>query len=77
MNKLFTSSLEVAILEHGPVDGCVVFLLHGFPDDAAGLDPVMNVLADQGIRTPYMIENFARRKASDVHMNVICGTFAS
>tara|TARA_R110002049_G_scaffold117192_3_gene270251 strand:- start:184 stop:1053 length:870 start_codon:yes stop_codon:yes gene_type:complete len=56
MKKLFTSSLEVAILERGPVDGRVVFFLHGFPDDATGFLPIMNVLADQGIRTiaPYM-----------------------
>ena len=51
MNKLFTSSLEVAILERGPVDGRVVFFLHGFPDDATGFLPIMNMLADQGIRT--------------------------
>ncbi|MFG6592806.1 alpha/beta fold hydrolase [Sulfitobacter sp. 1A12157] len=56
MNKLFTSSHEVAILERGPVDGRVVFFLHGFPDDATGFLPIMNMLADQGIRTfaPYM-----------------------
>lgn len=56
MNKPFTSSLEVAILERGPVDGRVVFFLHGFTDDATGFLPIMNMLADQGIRTfaPYM-----------------------
>lgn len=56
MNKLYTPSLEVAFLERGPSDGRVIIFLHGFPDDATGFLPVMNLLADKGIRTlaPYM-----------------------
>ncbi len=51
-----TPVLEVALEEHGPPDGEVVMLLHGFPDDVRAYDGVVDDLADDGARVlvPYL-----------------------
>lgn len=51
-----TPTLDIAYLERGPADGPVVILVHGFPDDATGWLPVMDALAERGVRTlaPYL-----------------------
>ncbi len=51
-----TSRLKIGYLERGPVDGPVVVLVHGFPDDALTWDSVTAPLADRGVRTlaPYL-----------------------
>lgn len=49
-------ALDVAVELHGPEDGQVVILLHGFPDDARAWDGVAPALAAQGFRVvvPYL-----------------------
>lgn len=49
-NRLRTSRLDVAYLEHGPAGGAPVLLLHGFPDDATAWRPVMERLGAAGRR---------------------------
>jgi pimeloyl-ACP methyl ester carboxylesterase len=51
-----TPTLDIAYLERGPSDGPVTILVHGFPDDATGWLPVMDALAERGVRTlaPYL-----------------------
>jgi pimeloyl-ACP methyl ester carboxylesterase len=51
-----TSSLAVAYEEHGPADGRVVILLHGFPYDPRCFDAVASPLAALGYRVivPYL-----------------------
>ena len=51
-----TPTLDIAYLERGPSDGPAVILVHGFPDDATGWLPVMDALAERGVRTlaPYL-----------------------
>ena len=51
MSVTKTPDLEIAYLARGPESGPVVIFLHGFPDDATGWLPVMDRLADQGIRS--------------------------
>ena len=49
-------ALDVAVELHGPQDGQVAILLHGFPDDARAWDGVAPALAAQGFRVvvPYL-----------------------
>lgn len=51
-----TSVLDLAFEEHGPDDGDVVILLHGFPYDPRCYDEVAPALAAQGCRVivPYL-----------------------
>lgn len=51
-----TTDLEIAYLEHGPADGPVAILVHGFPYDVRSFERVAPDLADRGIRTivPYV-----------------------
>lgn len=43
-------ALDVAVELHGPEDGPVAILLHGFPDDARAWDGVAPALAAEGVR---------------------------
>jgi len=45
-----TPALDIAYLEHGPADGPVVVLLHGFPYDVRAYDEVAPALAESGLR---------------------------
>ena len=56
MKTIATPALDIAYLERGPSDGPVTILVHGFPDDATAWLPVMNALAERGVRTlaPYL-----------------------
>ncbi|GAB3407569.1 alpha/beta hydrolase [Schumannella luteola] len=45
-----TPVLDIAYLEHGPADGPVVVLLHGFPYDVRAYDEVAPALAESGLR---------------------------
>lgn len=49
-------ALDVAVELHGPADGPVAILLHGFPDDVRTWDGVAPALAAQGLRVvvPYL-----------------------
>ena len=51
VKMISTPTLDVAYLERGPADGPVVILVHGFPDDATGWLPVMDALAEEGMRS--------------------------
>lgn len=51
MSTVTTSILEIAYLQRGPEDGPIVILVHGFPDDATGWVPIMDALAEDGIRS--------------------------
>ena len=48
--------LEVAYLDHGPPDGWVVVLMHGFPFDVHAYDEVWPLLVQRGARVlvPYL-----------------------
>jgi pimeloyl-ACP methyl ester carboxylesterase len=50
-----TPRLDIAYEEHGPQDGTVALLLHGFPDDVRAWDAIAPQLARDGFRTlaPY------------------------
>src|SRR6185503_11961141 len=48
MKTVRTDVLEIAYLEHGPLDGPPVILLHGFPYDAHAYDEVAPPLASDG-----------------------------
>lgn len=51
-----TPVLEIGFREHGPRDGAVALLLHGFPDDASAWDRVADRVAASGYRVvaPYL-----------------------
>ena len=51
-----TDVLDLAYEEHGPADGIVVILLHGFPYDVRAYDEVAPALAEDGYRVlvPYL-----------------------
>ncbi|MFI7803606.1 tropinesterase [Pseudomonas sp. DD1] len=51
-----TPMLDIAYEAHGPADGEVVILLHGFPYDPRGYDAIAPVLAEAGYRVlvPYL-----------------------
>jgi len=51
-----TAVLEIAYEEHGPSNGTVVVLLHGFPYDTRSFDGVVDPLAAAGCRVlvPYL-----------------------
>jgi len=55
LQKIQTQLLEIAYEDEGPSLGPVVFLLHGWPDDARAWDQVAPVLHAGGFRTiaPY------------------------
>jgi pimeloyl-ACP methyl ester carboxylesterase len=55
VNTVATPALDIAHLERGPEGGPVVILVHGFPDDASAWLPVMDALAERGVRAlaPY------------------------
>ncbi len=46
-----TSLLEIACHENGPVDGPLLLLLHGWPDDASTWDAIVPTLNEAGWRT--------------------------
>ncbi|MGI3778691.1 MAG: alpha/beta fold hydrolase [Janthinobacterium lividum] len=48
--RVRTATLEVGYLEHGPPEGPVVVLLHGFPDDVHAYDDVAPMLVEAGCR---------------------------
>ena len=50
MKTVRTDVLEIAYLEHGPLDGPPVILLHGFPYDVHAYDEVAPPLAADGCR---------------------------
>ncbi|MDA8050605.1 MAG: alpha/beta hydrolase [Rhodospirillales bacterium] len=56
IQRLVTSSLEIAFEEQGPRDGPPVLLLHGFPDDARAWDGTVERLTAAGCRciVPYL-----------------------
>jgi pimeloyl-ACP methyl ester carboxylesterase len=51
-----TDVLEIAYEDHGPAEGAVVILLHGFPYDPRAYDDVAPLLASDGYRVlvPYL-----------------------
>lgn len=51
-----TTMLDMAYEAHGPIEGDVVILLHGFPYDPRGYDAIAPVLAKRGCRVlvPYL-----------------------
>lgn len=51
-----TDLLDIVYIDQGPADGPVIFLLHGWPDDVRGWQPVAPVLNEKGFRTitPYL-----------------------
>ena len=51
MPKLTTDTLDIAYEDHGPRDGPVVLLIHGWPDDASTWDGVAPMLNAAGLRT--------------------------
>jgi pimeloyl-ACP methyl ester carboxylesterase len=56
MNFVRTTMLDIAYEAHGPLEGDVVILLHGFPYDSRGYDEIAPVLAERGCRVlvPYL-----------------------
>jgi pimeloyl-ACP methyl ester carboxylesterase len=50
-SKIALRALTCAYLERGPADGDVIFLVHGFPDDARTWDAVTPGLTADGFRT--------------------------
>jgi pimeloyl-ACP methyl ester carboxylesterase len=56
MTMVTAGKLDIAVELHGPADGPVAILLHGFPDDARAWDGVAPVLAAEGFRVlvPYL-----------------------
>lgn len=56
MQFVRTASLEIAYHEHGPSDGRVAILLHGFPYDTRSYEAVAPRLAEAGFRciVPYL-----------------------
>ena len=50
MPSIRTSTLDIAFEQHGPQDGPVVILLHGFPYDVRAYDEVAPALAAEGHR---------------------------
>jgi pimeloyl-ACP methyl ester carboxylesterase len=56
LERIRTSTLEIAYEERGPRDGVPVVLLHGFPYDARAYDGVVPALVAAGYRTivPYL-----------------------
>jgi pimeloyl-ACP methyl ester carboxylesterase len=56
LKKVVTPVAEIYYLENGPADGTPMLLLHGFPDDPGGFDPVVTHLTDRGWRVirPYL-----------------------
>lgn len=50
MPMIATAGLDIACQDHGPADGPVVLLLHGWPDDASTWDAVTPSLTAQGLR---------------------------
>ncbi|MFJ3681434.1 alpha/beta fold hydrolase [Pseudomonas sp. NPDC090208] len=56
VKTILAGVLQIAYLEHGPTDGPVAVLLHGFPYDVHAYDAVAEQLAQAGCRciTPYL-----------------------
>ncbi|MDQ0395616.1 alpha/beta fold hydrolase [Labrys monachus] len=56
IRRVRTPVLDIAYEEHGPADGEVVILLHGFPYDPRGYDEAAPMLAEKGRRVivPYL-----------------------
>ena len=56
VQTIATPTLDIAYLERGPSNGPVTIPVHGFPDDATGWLPIMDALAERGVRTlaPYL-----------------------
>src|SRR5689334_14911036 len=56
LRTVATPNLDIAYLEHGPADGPVAILVHGFPYDVRSYERVAPDLADRGVRTivPYV-----------------------
>lgn len=56
IQRVFTSMLDLAYEEHGPKEGRVIILLHGFPYDPRCYDTMVPVLAARGYRiiVPYL-----------------------
>ncbi|MEO0370634.1 MAG: alpha/beta hydrolase [Pseudomonadota bacterium] len=51
LKHIHAGQLEIGYFEAGPQDGPVVMLMHGFPYDAHCYTDVMELLAQQGIRS--------------------------
>jgi pimeloyl-ACP methyl ester carboxylesterase len=51
MPKIQTSLLEIAYRDDGPLNGQVVLLLHGWPDDSSTWDSIIPILNDAELRT--------------------------
>jgi pimeloyl-ACP methyl ester carboxylesterase len=56
LKKVRTDVAEIYYLENGPTDGSPVFLLHGFPDDPGGFEPVVTHIGGGRFRVirPYL-----------------------
>ncbi|QJI29781.1 alpha/beta hydrolase [Pseudomonas sp. ADAK18] len=56
LHRVRTTMLDMAYEAHGPTEGDVVILLHGFPYDPRGYDEIAPVLAARGCRVlvPYL-----------------------
>lgn len=56
LHRVRTTMLDMAYEAHGPIEGDVVILLHGFPYDPRGYDEIAPVLAARGCRVlvPYL-----------------------
>lgn len=56
LRMVTAGALDMAVELHGPAEGPVAILLHGFPDDARAWDGVAPVLAAEGFRVvvPYL-----------------------
>lgn len=56
LHSVRTTMLDMAYEAHGPTEGDVVILLHGFPYDPRGYDAIAPVLAERGCRVlvPYL-----------------------
>ncbi|WP_241126930.1 alpha/beta fold hydrolase [Novosphingobium terrae] len=50
MPTVTTPDLDQHYEERGPIDGEVIVLLHGWPDDASTWDPIADALAQAGFR---------------------------
>jgi pimeloyl-ACP methyl ester carboxylesterase len=51
MDELTHAGLRFPVSDHGPRDGEVVVLLHGFPQDGSTYDAVVPYLHERGLRT--------------------------
>ncbi|QLG92499.1 alpha/beta hydrolase [Pseudomonas yamanorum] len=56
LHRVRTTMLDMAYEAHGPIEGDVVILLHGFPYDPRGYDEIAPVLAARSCRVlvPYL-----------------------